>query len=250
MRVVNPQKPGRHTILVVDDDPPLREVVRYALTREGFHVLEAADGAAALELFEARAPDLLVLDVSMPELDGFSLCRTLRARSDVPILFLSSRADELDRVLGLELGGDDYVTKPFSTRELVTRVKVILRRPRSKPQPDAPAPSPEAPPLERGPLRLSPEAHRVWARDQEVSLTATEFRLLEVLMRRPSRVFTREELSARAYPDARHVSGRTLDSHIRRIRGKLRAVDVDAIETVHGVGYRLREDPGDGPTPR
>ncbi len=250
MRVVNQPSPGRHTILVVDDDPPLREVVRYALTREGFQVLEAADGAAALEIFDAHAPDLLVLDVSMPELDGFSLCRTLRARSDVPILFLSSRADEIDRVLGLELGGDDYVTKPFSTRELVTRVKVILRRPRGQVRAEPTAPSPEPPPLERGALRLSPEAHRVWAHDQEVSLTATEFRLLEVLMRRPSRVFSREELSARAYPDARHVSGRTLDSHIRRIRGKLRAVGVDAIETVHGVGYRLREDPRELPRSR
>ncbi|MCB9754599.1 MAG: response regulator transcription factor [Myxococcales bacterium] len=231
--------PGGHTILVVDDDPPLREVVRYALTREGFRVLEAADGVAALAAVEAHDPDLLVLDVSMPELDGFSLCRTLRARSDVPILFLSSRADELDRVLGLELGGDDYVTKPFSTRELVTRVKVILRRPRAA-TPAAASPDHET--LARGPLRLDPEAHRVWADGQEVSLTATEFRLLEVLMRRPSRVFTREELGARAYPDARHVSGRTLDSHVRRIRQKLRDVGVDAIETVHGVGYRMREE--------
>ena len=217
-------------ILVVDDDAPLREVVRYALARASFVVIEAADGEQALVEFEARTPDLVVLDVNMPRLDGLAVCRRLRARSAVPILFLSCRGEEVDRVLGLDLGGDDYVTKPFSPRELVSRVQAILRRGR------APAGEPD---LSLGPLQLSPRTHRAFVEEDEVKLTATEFRLLAALMRSGPRVLERHALSRAAYPDGRHVSDRTIDSHVRRIRAKLRPHGIDPIETVHGVGLRL-----------
>jgi two-component system, OmpR family, response regulator len=229
------------SILLVDDDPKLREVVGYALGREGYAVSEARHGGDALTLLGERRFDLLVVDVSMPEVDGFEFVRRLRLDDrETPVLFLSARSDEIDRILGLELGGDDYVTKPFSTRELVTRVKVILRRINRGSTGETPEPS-ESGELQIGELRLSPETHRSWWREHEVVLTATEFRLLEALMGRPGRVYSREELSELAYPDDRHVSGRTLDSHIRRIRGKFRDHGIDPIETVHGVGYRLRE---------
>ncbi|MCA9686183.1 MAG: response regulator transcription factor, partial [Myxococcales bacterium] len=234
-------------LLLVDDDPKLREVVGYALQREGYAVTEARDGAQALALLQGARFDLLVVDVSMPEVDGFDLIRRLRAEDgDTPVLFLSARSEEIDRILGLELGGDDYVTKPFSTRELVTRVKVLLRRVlrhgEAGSEAEDEAVEAERADLRSGVLHLSPSTHRSWWREHEIVLTATEFRLLEVLMNRPGRVFSRDELCAHAYADARHVSGRTLDSHVRRIRSKLRAAfvadDVDPIETVHGVGYR------------
>ena len=227
------------TILLVDDDPKLREVVGYALQREGHSVQSVRDGAEALRLLANLQFDLLVVDVSMPEVDGFQLVQRLRASgSTTPVLFLSARSDELDRILGLEIGGDDYVTKPFSTRELVTRVKVLLRRVlRPALGPDEREPDD----LQIGRLRLSPATHRSSWAGQDVVLTATEFRLLEVLMQRPGRVFSRDELCELAYPDSRHVSGRTLDSHIRRIRAKFRAHGIDPVDTVHGVGYRLRE---------
>lgn len=228
------------TILLVDDDPKLREVVGYALQREGHSVQAARDGAEALRVLASLQFDLLVVDVSMPEVDGLQLVQRLRAGgSTTPVLFLSARSDEVDRILGLEIGGDDYVTKPFSTRELVTRVKVLLRR-ALRPT-NTPAGEREADDLQIGRLRLSPATHRSWWAGQEVVLTATEFRLLEVLMQRPGRVFSRDELCELAYPDTRHVSGRTLDSHVRRIRGKFREHGFDPIDTVHGVGYRLRE---------
>jgi two-component system OmpR family response regulator len=215
------------TILVIDDDDHLREVVRYALAREGFDVQEAADGEAAWAMLEHGVFDLLVLDVAMPRLDGFALCRRIRERSDVPIVFLSSRGDEIDRVLGLDLGGDDYVTKPFSTRELVSRVRARLRGKATAE-------------VRAGALRLAPDRHRAWVGKAAVDLTATEFRLLAALANRPDRVLDRDELAALAYTDGRSVSGRTVDSHLRRIRAKLRVHGVDPIETVHGVGFRLR----------
>jgi len=222
-------------ILVTDDDDHLREVVRYALAREGFEVIEASDGEQAQARIEHDAPDLVVLDISMPRLDGLTLCRRIREHHDVPILFLSSRTDEVDRVLGLELGGDDYMTKPFSTRELVARVKARLRGRRV-----AAAPDDE---LRWGRLRLSTQRHRVWVGEHELSLTATEHRMLAALMRHPQRVLEREQLAALAYPDGRSVSERTVDSHVRRIRAKLRPHAPEAIETVHGVGFRLGAPP-------
>ncbi len=221
-------------ILLVDDDPHLREVVRYALQRAGHDVREEGDGVQALAAAASWQPDLLVLDVLMPEMDGLEVCRQLRQTSQVPILFLSSRGEEVDRVLGLEMGGDDYLTKPFSPRELVSRVKDVLRRTR-------PAPSAPTSTLQSGALRLDTEAFRCFCGEAEVSLTVTEFRILEVLVRRPGRVYPRAELVDLAYPGTHHVSDRTLDSHVRRIRQKLRDGGVDAIETVHGLGFRLKE---------
>jgi two-component system, OmpR family, response regulator len=221
------------TILVVDDDPHIRDVVRFAVERAGHRVVEAVDGRQALERFETSAPDLLVLDILMPELDGLEVCRRLRATSDVPILFLSSRDDELDRILGLEMGGDDYACKPFSPRELVTRIKVILRRlaPREA------QPSGEV--LSSGELRLDLDRHRCFWGEQEVVLTVTEFELLRALLTAPGRAYSRTELADRAWEPGHAVADRTIDSHVRRIRAKLAAAGGEPIKTVHGYGYRL-----------
>lgn len=218
-------------VLLADDDPALREVVRYTLDRAGYQVVEASDGRKALDLFGRVAPDVVVLDVAMPELDGLEVCRAIRATSRVPILFLSSRAEEVDKVLGLELGGDDYLAKPFSPRELASRVKALLRR--------ASPPDPAPTRVEAGRVALDTESYRCTVGERLVELTVTEFRLLEVLVRRPGRVFTRDELVERAYDGPHHVSDRTLDSHVRRIRAKLREAGVDPIETVHGLGFRF-----------
>ncbi|MDX2013415.1 MAG: response regulator transcription factor [Myxococcaceae bacterium] len=226
---------ARAPILVIDDDPNLREVVRVALELQHFEVIEAADGKAGLAAFDARGPQAVVLDLMMPELDGFEVCRRLRAKSRVPVVFLSSRDDELDRVLGLELGGDDYVTKPFSPRELVARVKAVIRR--AEPPAAAPA-TPTAQVLTRGPLTLDFEAWRASWSGQEVTLTVMEFQLLATLLRAPTRAFSRDELIERAYEGV-VVSDRTVDSHIRRVRQKFAAVGGSVVETVHGVGYRL-----------
>lgn len=221
-------------ILLVDDDPNLREVVRVALELQHFQVVEAGDGKAGLEAFSRHQPIAVVLDLMMPELDGFEVCRRLRAQSRVPIVFLSSRDDELDRVLGLELGGDDYVTKPFSPRELVARVKAVIRR--AEPPSEAPAKTETS--LRRGALRLDLEAWRAYWSEHEVTLTVMEFQLLATLLRAPTKAFSRDELIERAY-DGVVVSDRTVDSHIRRVRQKFSAVGGDVVETVHGVGYRL-----------
>lgn len=221
-------------VLVVDDDDALREVVRYALDKAGFEVLEAADGEAARARFAQIQPDLVVLDVAMPKLDGLSFCRELRTHSTVPILFLSARKDEVDRMLGLDLGGDDYVTKPFSTRELVSRVRALLRRSAGPVAPKA---------LTWGPLRVLVDEHRVVVGDAEIELTATEFRLLAALLGSGTQVLGRHMLAAAAYPDDRTVSDRTIDSHVRRVRAKLRPFGLDPFVTVHGVGFRLADAP-------
>lgn len=217
-------------ILLVDDDPSLREVARYALDQAGYEVLEASDGRVALDRLARDPVDLVVLDVLMPELDGLEVCRVIRRTSQVPIVFLSSRGEEVDKILGLEMGGDDYLAKPFSPRELVSRVRAVLRRTR---------PATEQTLVEAAGVKLDTEAFRAWAGAVEIQLTVTEFRLLEVLVRRPGRVFTRHELVQRAYEGSHHVSDRTLDSHIRRVRHKLREGGLDPIETVHGLGFRL-----------
>ena len=223
-------------ILVVDDDGHIREVLRFALERAGHRVREAADGRAALQAFSQRAPDLIVLDIVMPEADGLTTCRELRKHSRVPIIFLSSRDDELDRVLGLELGGDDYISKPFSPRELVARVAAVLRRL----QPEA---APADGEIACGGLRLDLVRHRCHVAERELVLTVTEFELLRVLLSAPGRVFERAQLISQAYGDDHHVTERTVDSHVRRLRKKLSDAGVDPIETVYGLGYRLREAP-------
>lgn len=220
-------------ILVVDDDPHIREVLRFALEKAGFAVSEAANGAQALERFERERPELLVLDIVMPEMDGTEVCRRLRREHNTPIVFLSSRDDEVDRILGLELGGDDYVTKPFSPRELVARVKAVLRR-------GAPAAANgEERVLAHGKLKLDLDQFKGWWAGTEIVLTVTEFGILRTLLRRPGKVYTREELMASAYDFNNVVSDRTIDSHVRRLRAKLAAASADPVETVHGVGYKL-----------
>ena len=218
-------------ILLVDDDPHLREVVRYALAREGYTVREAENGVQALDSFHTLPPDLLVLDVLMPELDGFSVCREIRKTSTIPVLFLSSRGEEMDRVMGLDMGGDDYLSKPFSTRELLSRVRANLRRTTASTQDS----------MRYGPIRIDAEAHRVYVDDTLLVLTLTEFRLLHALIKHPDRAYTRASLIELAYDGPHHVSDRTVDSHIRNLRAKLRAAGADGvIETVHGHGFRMK----------
>lgn len=219
-------------VLVVDDDAHIRDVVCFALRREGFETVEAGDGRSAVARFERDEPDLVILDILMPEADGLDVCRTLRADSNVPILFLSSKDAEIDRIVGLEVGGDDYITKPFSPRELAARVKAQFRR-----QDALASPAVEA--LEFGPLQMNLAERTATINGAPLSLTRTEFGLLATLARHQGRVLDRDELANGAYPGRRVVSDRTIDSHVRRLRAKLREVGADLIQTVHGVGFRL-----------
>jgi len=232
-------------VLIADDDPHIREVVRFALERDGHRVTEAADGSETLARFEADAPELVVLDIVMPGPDGLEVCRRLRERSAIPILFLSSRDEELDRILGLEMGADDYVTKPFSPRELAARVKAMLRRASGKLGPGGGGAEGHGV-LTHGPLSLDPVKHECCWQGEPIFLTATEFLLLRSLMTTPQKVYAREELVERAYGHGHHITERTVDSHVRRIRKKFSGRGVDPIETVHGVGYRMRPRPGGG----
>ncbi len=194
----------------------------------------APDGKEALRQFDRNIHDLVVLDIGMPEMDGLEVCRQIRKTADTPILFLSARDEEIDRILGLEIGGDDYVTKPFSPRELVARVNAILRRTRI-----APAPS-EIKVLTHGALAIDPDAHTAMFGETPVSLTALEFSILRTLLARPGFVFTRELILDAAYAGNIHVADRTIDSHVRNIRAKMAAAGCDSvIETVHGVGFKL-----------
>jgi len=222
-------------ILVVDDDRHIREVVQFALEKAGFEVIEAGDGQQALTLFKKHAPALVVLDITMPEMDGLAACREIRKSSDVPILFLSSRTDEIDRVVGLEIGGDDYVSKPFSPRELVARVQAILKRTTIRQ-----ATVDEVKQLTHGAARIDLYGHAAYWKDKPISLTATEFAILKSLLREPQRVFSRDRLMDAAYDGQVSVSDRTIDSHMRNLRAKYaKAGCKDLVETVHGVGYKL-----------
>jgi two-component system OmpR family response regulator len=224
-------------ILVADDDGHIREVVRFALAQGGFEVVEARDGREACERLAPGGFDLVVLDILMPEADGLEVCRRVRRTSDVPIIFLSSKDEELDRVLGLELGADDYLSKPFSPRELLARVRAILRR-RHEPSPSLRPPEV----LRRGPLEMDLVRHRCTWGGREVILTVTEFALFRALLGAPGKVFSRDDLVDHAWGPGHAITDRTIDSHVRRIRQKLAAVGADPIETVYGVGYRLREE--------
>jgi two-component system OmpR family response regulator len=221
-------------VLIVDDDKAIRDVVRIALNRDGYETAEAADGAAALAQFATIQPDIIILDVMLPEMDGTDVCRVLRRRSTVPILFLSSRDAEVDRVVGLEIGGDDYLTKPFSPRELVARVRALLRRVAATAHEPA-----KSTILVHGRLRFDLESLRVTWDGRDVPLTATELGILRTLMARPGRVFSRNELMDRAYATERVVSDRTIDSHVRRVRAKFAQVGAAPIETLPAFGYRL-----------
>jgi len=228
---------GKATVLVVDDDPRIREIVGFALRKEGLEIAEARDGAEAIAMFDRVRPDAVVLDVLMPEMDGTEVCRALRARSTVPILFVSSKDDEVDRILGLEMGGDDYVTKPFSPRELAARVKAVLRRAAARATPGKDA-GPRH--MRHGKLELDLDRCVVAWDGRESVLTATELGLLETLLRHPGKVYTRDELME-GYSEGAFVSGRTIDSHIRRLRKKLASLGGEPIETAHGIGYKLGE---------
>lgn len=225
------------TILVVDDDPHIREVINFALEKADMQVILANDGVQALNTFNKSPCDLIVLDINMPEMDGLECCREIRKTSEVPILFLSSRDDEIDRILGLEIGGDDYVTKPFSPRELVARINAILKRTKTV---SVNSEMNNALKLSQGLLLLDTEQHAVWWDSQEITLTATEFSMLLLLMKQPKRVFSRDVIMQTAYQNNVYVSDRTIDSHIRHIRQKFSEIGCDSvIETQHGVGYRL-----------
>lgn len=218
-------------ILLVDDDPRLRDLVALALERAGFAVITAGDGQRALTHAARERPDLVVLDVGLPELDGFEVCRRLRRTSEVPVLFLTARDDEVDRIVGLELGADDYVTKPFSPRELVARVRAILKRTNGGAEPDV---------LRHGQLALDRRALRCTVGAAVVDLTGTEFRLLAALMAAPDRLHARPPVIAAIWGAGSAVADRTLDSHLRNLRRKLaRAGLPDAVETRHGLGLRL-----------
>ena len=222
-------KSERH-ILVVDDDAHIRDVVCFTLEKAGYRVSQAVNGEEALKKAHSLSPDLMVLDVLMPELDGTEVCRELRKTSDMPIVFLSSRDEEIDRIIGLELGGDDYITKPFSPRELLARIKAVLRRlkrqPSSEPKRNAV--------IHHGRLRLDTERYEIAWDGQNVVLTASEYGLVRSLLNRPGKVYARSELMSDVV-----VSDRTIDSHIRRIRAKFAQFNATVIETVHGLGYKI-----------
>ena len=222
------------TVLVVDDDPHIRDLLTFALQKAGLATREAADGEAALAEIALRAPDLVILDINMPRMDGIETCRRIRASGDLPILFLSSRDDEIDRILGMELGADDYVVKPFSPREVVARVAAILRRLARTP------PAPTAGHFAYGRLSLDADGWRARWQDVEVPLTVTEFTIVRVLADAPRRVFTRDAIIDRVHGPGFAMTDRTIDSHVRNLRAKFASVGgADVIETRAGVGYQL-----------
>ncbi|MGH9460036.1 MAG: response regulator transcription factor [Vicinamibacteria bacterium] len=228
-------------VAVVDDEDNLRETVAFALRREGYRVELHSDGLDAWKRFETKLPDLVVLDILMPRMDGLELCRKLRGVSEIlPIIFLTSRDEELDRVLGLELGADDYLCKPFAMRELVARIRVLFRRlALMHKQVD----TPDDRLIRRGSLVLDLNRHQARWNGEALSLTVTEFLLLLALARRPGHVKSRAQLMEECYPNDVYVSERTIDSHVKRLRKKLLQVDAEfsEIDTVYGLGYRLRQ---------
>lgn len=226
-------------ILVVDDDPHLRTSVAFSMQKAGFEVVEAHDGQDGLDKFKTLKPDLIILDVMMPRLDGTETCREIRKISNVPVVFLTSAGDEIDRIVGLEIGGDDYITKPFSPRELVARVKAIFRRIDQSQTPAGSAETPAAQMIKHGRLSIDLDQYLVLLDGSEVALTAVELKLLSAFARRPKKVFERDSIMNHAYGDNIVVSDRTIDSHIRKIRQKFADAGVDPIETVHGIGYKL-----------
>jgi two-component system response regulator ChvI len=231
-------------IALVDDDRNILTSVSMTLEAEGFEVETYNDGQSALDAFNRRLPDMAVLDIKMPRMDGMDLLQRLRQKTQMPVIFLTSKDDEIDEVLGLRMGADDYVKKPFSQRLLVERIRALLRRQ------EALAIGAEAPVTEetkimdRGSLRMDPLRHSVSWKGKDVSLTVTEFLLLQALAQRPGFVKSRDQLMDVAYDDQVYVDDRTIDSHIKRLRKKMRTVDDDfsAIETLYGIGYRYNEE--------
>ena len=231
------------TIALVDDDRNILTSVSIALQAEGFVTRVYPDGEAALKALVDNPPDLAVLDIKMPRLDGLELLRRLREKSTIPVIFLTSKDDELDEALGLAMGADDYIAKPFSQRLLIARIKAILRRTEAT-KPDDGDDAHPAQTLERGRLTMDTSRHRVTWKGDAVTLTVTEFLILETLAQRPGIVKTRNQLMDAAYQDDIYVDDRTIDSHIKRVRRKFRQVDpeFDAIETLYGAGYRFSDE--------
>ena len=227
-------------ITLVDDDENILTSVSMALDAEGHKVNTFEDGAAALKHITDSPPDLIVSDIKMPTMDGMELLRRVRQNSSIPLIFLTSKDEEIDEVLGLTMGADDYVKKPFSQRLLLERVKSVLRRAQA---PEIPTPEEEKKIMRRGDLTLDPMRHACNWKEKHVTLTVTEFLILEALAQRPGFVKTRDSLMDAAYDDQIYVDDRTIDSHIKRIRKKFRVVDqeFDAIETLYGVGYKYKD---------
>lgn len=224
-------------ILIVEDEPALADTVRYNLEREGYAVTVAADGRRGLERFRAERPALVILDLMLPEVPGLDVCRLIRAESDVPIIILTAKGSEADKVAGLELGADDYVTKPFSVRELVSRVRANLRRVRAMPAPEAE----DEEVLAAGPVRMDLARHEVTVRGEPVELPPKEFELLEALLRRPGRLVTRERLIDEVWGPGYVGDTRTLDVHVKRLRAKIEEDPHRPVHlvTVRGLGYRF-----------
>ncbi|ADM08871.1 two-component system response regulator [Parvularcula bermudensis HTCC2503] len=229
-------------IVLVDDDQNILTSVSIALESDGHDVTTYEDGAEALEGIAAKEPELVISDIKMPRLNGIDLLKKLREKSDVPLIFLTSKDEEIDEVLGLTLGADDYVKKPFSQRLFLERVKAVLRRQKERHR--APTPEETAQIIHRGDLTLDPLRHACSWKGAPVTLTVTEFLILQALAQRPGFVKSRDALMDAAYDDQVYVDDRTIDSHIKRVRKKFRVVDreFDQIETLYGVGYKYKED--------
>ncbi len=229
-------------IALVDDDQNILTSVTIALEAEGFHVRTYTDGATALAALDANPPDMAVLDIKMPRMDGMELLRRLRVKGTFPVIFLTSKDDEMDEVLGLKMGADDYIRKPFSQRLLIERIRAVLRRADSNAE-RGEAGAEDAKPMVRGKLVLDPQRHACTWDGEDVTLTVTEFLLLQALAQRPGHVKSRDQLMDVAYDDQVYVDDRTIDSHIKRLRKKFKVVDdsFSAIETLYGVGYRYNE---------
>ncbi len=225
-------------ILVVDDEPSIREIVTLYLKRSGYEVATAADGQAAVDALARQTFDLVVLDLMLPQVDGLEITRRLRATSQTPIIMLTARSEEIDRILGLEMGADDYVTKPFSPQELVSRVRAVLRRSQRAQQA---APDSGERPLVYGDLRIDPQTRLVQARGQEITLTAREFDLLWLLARHPRQVFNRDQLLDLVWGLTEYIDASTITVHVRRLREKIEADPANPryIQTMWGVGYKF-----------
>jgi len=231
------------TIALVDDDRNILTSVSIALEAEGYRIMTYTDGASALEGFKTSPPDLAILDIKMPRMDGMELLRRLRQKTDMPVIFLTSKDEEIDELFGLKMGADDFIRKPFSQRLLVERVKAVLRRTTPKDGQPLPKEIESKTTLERGQLKMDPERHTCTWKNEPVTLTVTEFLILQALATRPGVVKSRNALMDAAYDDQVYVDDRTIDSHIKRLRKKFKMVDDDfeMIETLYGVGYRFKE---------
>ncbi|MCC6884143.1 MAG: two-component system response regulator CreB [Verrucomicrobiales bacterium] len=228
-------------VLVVEDEPSIAETIEYALKTEGFDVVHAGTGREALAAFDQATPGFVVLDVGLPDQSGFDVCREIRRRGTTPVLFLTAREGEIDRIVGLEIGADDYVVKPFSPRELVARIRAILRRTSIDRTTTAPLPGSSQ---RHGPIEIDPDKMRVLVSGQALALSRYEFRILTVLLKHPGRVYTREQLMDLVWDEPEAAMERTVDAHIKSLRAKLREAvpDFDPIVTHRGTGYSLRED--------